>query len=112
MNWFFIALSAPALWAITNHIDKYLLSKYIQGSSAGALMLFSSLFGLFVLPIAFIFGQNVLHIGPLDTFLIVFSGILYMLGLIPYFYALNSDETSIVIPIFQTVPIFGFIYAY
>ena len=31
MNWFLIALLPPALWSVTNHFDKYLLSKFFKG---------------------------------------------------------------------------------
>lgn len=112
MNWFLIALVAPALWSITNHIDKYLLSKYIKGSTPGALILFSAAFGLFALPVILIFDQNIFQIGLLNIILLIIAGILTLLALIPYFQALNQDEASIVIPIFQTIPIFGFIYAF
>lgn len=112
MNWFWIALFAPALWSITNHIDKYLLSKYVKGATSGALIIFSSIFGIFALPFILIFEQNIFNIGSLDIFLIISSGILYLLGVIPYFKALEQDDASVVIPMFQTIPIFGFIYAY
>lgn len=112
MNWFFIALFGPVLWAASNHIDKYLLSRYVRNATAGALILVSATFGLFALPFIFIFDQNLFQIGLLNIFLIAFSGILYIAGLIPYFYALQKDEASVVIPIFQTIPVFGFIYAF
>ena len=49
MQWFFIALGAPVLWAIVNISDQYLVAKYSTGTrGSGGLVLFSSLIGIFV----------------------------------------------------------------
>lgn len=111
MNWFSIAILAPILWSITNHIDKHLISKYIKGSAVGALMIFSSLIGLFLLPFIFIIQPDVLNISTFNAFLIIINGIIYILALLPYFYALEKDEASIVIPLFQLIPVFGYFLA-
>jgi uncharacterized membrane protein len=111
MNWFLIALIAPILWSITNHIDKHLLSKYIRGNAVGALMIFSSLIGLFLLPFILIIQPNVLNISSFNAFLIIINGIIYILAILPYFYALEKDEASIVIPLFQVIPVFGYFLA-
>ena len=76
------------------------------------MVIFSALFGLFVLPFALLFDQSVFQIGTLNISTLALSGFLYIVGLIPYLWALDLDEVSIVIPIFQTIPVFGFIYAY
>ncbi len=51
MNWILIASIAPILWAITNYIDKHLISKYLKGEGIGALMIFSSAIGIILIPI-------------------------------------------------------------
>jgi hypothetical protein len=51
MSWFLIALIGPILWAIVNHIDKFLLSDKFEGSNVGALMIFSTLQCGLLLPI-------------------------------------------------------------
>ena len=112
MNWFFIALIAPVLWAITNHIDKHLINKYFKGGGVGALLIFSSLIGIFVLPLILIIQPNVFSIEPLLALLITFNGFLYVLGLLPYYYALRDDEASVVVPLFQTIPVFSYILAF
>ena len=51
MNWFFIALGAPFLWAIVNIADQFLVAKYSvreKERSSGGLVLFSSLIGIFI----------------------------------------------------------------
>jgi uncharacterized membrane protein len=112
MNWFFIALLAPALWSITNHIDKFLITKYFKNTGLGAFFVFSALIGILVLPFVLLFHHNVLTIGISNATIIVLSGILYIVCLIPYAYALQKDEASIVVPLFQVIPIFGFVLAY
>jgi len=112
MHWFWIALIAPALWGVTNYIDKYLLSRYFKGGNTGTLIIFSALVGFFVLPIAWLIEPAVFSISSRNLFLILTSGLLFSLYLFPYFYALSKDEASVVIPIFQIIPIFSFILAY
>jgi uncharacterized membrane protein len=112
MNWFLIALAAPALWSITNHVDKYLISKYFKGGGTGALIIFSSLIGLAVIPFILIVHPSVLNISTKYAVLISINGFIYVLGLLPYIYALGKDEASIVIPLFQIIPIFSYVLAY
>lgn len=112
MNWFFIALVAPFLYAITNHTDKYLISKYIRGNKVGALIIFSALFGIFALPIILIINPIVLGISLWQGIILVTIGILVVFSILCYLYALRLDEATFVIPFYQTIPIFGFILAY
>lgn len=112
MNWFLIALLAPALWSATNHIDKYLLGKYFKGGGMGSLMIFSSLVGLFVLPFILMFENNVFSIGRWQAFIIVVNGMIWVFGLLPYMYAIAKDEASVVVPLFQMIPIFTYLLGY
>jgi len=111
MTWFYIALIPPALWAATNHIDKYLVSKYFKGGGIGALMIFSSIIGLFILPFILIIHPHLL-IQPSIILLIILNGFLYLLATLPYLYALNKDEASVAAPIFQLIPVFSFFLAW
>jgi drug/metabolite transporter (DMT)-like permease len=112
MNWFFIALIAPFLYAITNHTDKYLVSKYIKEDEVGSLIIFSALFGIFILPIIFIISPAVLAVSLLQVAILIIIGILVVFSILCYLYALKFDEATFVIPFYQTIPIFGFILAY
>ncbi len=111
MNWLLIASIAPALWAITNYIDKHLISRYFKGDGIGALVIFSSLIGILVLPFILIIHPAVFAVKPVFALLIVVNGFLYVLGLLPYYHALKEDEVSIVVPLFQTIPVFSYILA-
>ena len=111
MNWFLIALLPPTLWSVTNHIDKYLLAKYFKGGGVGALMVFSSIIGVFLLPIIIFLHPEVLRFDS-NSLLIALNGFLYILAVLPYFYALQKDEASITVPIFQLIPVFSYVLAY
>lgn len=112
MNWFLIALIAPALWSVTNYIDKYLISKYFSGAGPGALLIFSSLIGFLVFPIIFMIHPDVFSIQKSHALLIALNGVLFLAYLFPYLYALQKDDASNVVPLFQTAPIFSYILGY
>lgn len=112
MNWFFLALIGPALWSISNHLDKYLISKYFKGGGVGSLIIFSSIFGVFVLPFILLIEPHVLRIQPYHIFILWVNSLFYVLAIIAYLYALRKDEASIVVPIFQMIPVFGYFVAY
>lgn len=113
MNWFLIALINPVVHAFVNHFDKFLLSKYLKGGTVGALILFSSLFAVFALPIIYFFDPNVIgSLTGLQILVLMVNGVFLTLAIIFYLYALDSDEASYVAPFFQLIPVFGFIVGY
>ncbi len=112
MNWFIIALITPIAHAAVNHIDKHLISKYLHGSQVGSLVLFSALFAVFALPIIPFIDPTVFSISFPDAILLMINGLILVLAYIYYFYALEQDEASFVAPMFQLIPIFGFILGY
>lgn len=113
MSWFFIALIGPILWATVNHIDKYLLSDRFEGSNIGALMIFSSLqCGVLVLPILYLINQNVFDISLQNIIFLIVIGVLSIFAILPYMYALDEEEASVVIPLFQLIPIWGYFFSF
>lgn len=113
MNWFFIALLNPIAHALVNHIDKYLIQRFMKGGSVGALVLFSSLFAVFALPVIYLINPNVLSsVSTGQTLALMLNGGMLVAAYIFYFYALEADEASYVAPLFQLVPVFGFTLGY
>lgn len=112
MNWFLISLLGTALFAVGNYIDKILISKYFKGGGVGALAIYSALIGIFILPFPLIFDVDFFSPDSFTIGVMIFSGVIYLLGIIPYMYALTHDDTSTVVPIFQTIPIFSYILGY
>lgn len=115
MNWFFIALGAPFLWAIVNIADGYLVSKFShkeEERSSGGLVLFSSLIGILISFLIWIFIPDVFQISNLDKILLFVCGILTIVWISFYLFALEIEETSSVVPWFRVTPIFGYILGY
>lgn len=112
MNWFFVALTAPLLWAISNHLDKYIISKYFKAGGIGSVVIFGCIFGFLSLPIIFLFNPNVLSISQINALILISLGIVSTLGLITYYVALNEDEPSNVVPLYQLIPITTYIISF
>ncbi|KKR79477.1 MAG: hypothetical protein UU24_C0007G0004 [Candidatus Nomurabacteria bacterium GW2011_GWA2_40_9] len=114
MNWFLIALVAPFLWAVVNIIDQYLIKKYTDNNrkSTGALVLFSSLIGLFFASLILFFANDVLDISMFDKLLLIASGVLTICWVIFYMFAIRIEHISSVVPWFLAVPVFGYVLGY
>lgn len=111
MNWFIIALLAPLLWAITNFIDKFLISKYFKGK-VGTMVIYSTLIGTPIVLLILLFKPSVIFVSPLTALLIILNSFLLVIYIFPYLKALNKADASIVVPIFQTAPVFSYFLAY
>lgn len=106
-----MAFISPLIWAISNFIDKFLISRYFK-SNVGALVLYSSLIGL---PVAFliaIFKPEVLSINLTTAIFIILNSFLLIIYLLPYFKALSKADASAVSPIFQMIPVISYFLAY
>lgn len=109
MNWIFFALLAPAILALVNFIDKYLVSKAIKDYRA--MVIYTSIVGFIFGTIWWIlFSRNLLPIR--DSLIILTTGILSAWSLIVYFKALSFEETSKIIFLFQIFPIFTIILSF
>ncbi|MDO8584500.1 MAG: DMT family transporter [bacterium] len=112
MSWFYLALIPPALYAAVNHLDKYLVSRYFANAGAGSLLIFSSLIGAVLFPLVYLFHPEVLAVPPLAALIMIGNGILYIVALLPYLAAIQREETSVATPLFQTIPVFGYVLGY
>ena len=112
-NWFLIALVAPILWSIVNHIDKYMLSKYLKERGVGALLIFSALSSVIILPfVLYFYHSEIFDIGGWDLATLLFIGFLSAGAFYFYLVGMKEEETSIVVPLFQLVPVFGYFLAF
>ena len=112
MSWFSIALIGPVLYSIANHTDKYVISKYLKNGQVGALIVFSALFSLIAVPIVLFIHPQVFTVSLVQAIALGINAILVVIAVLLYFYALSLDEVSVVVPFYQTIPIFGFILSY
>ena len=92
MSWFFIALVGPALWAVSNHIDKYLLSRLLKDNGPGALFIFSALASALVAPFVLLAKPAVLSVTAAQALAMGAVGVLGVLGLFFYFFALKKEK--------------------
>ena len=112
MSWFFIALCAPFLLACANHNDKFLLSRYLKEKNIGAIVIFSSLFSGVAIPIVLFIQPDVYDVSLVQGSAVVATGMLSVVAVVCYLYALDLDEASFVTPLYQTVPIFAYFLGY
>ncbi len=103
------ALIPPAIYATVNYIDQYLIHRYFKGGGVGALMIFSSLIGAFAASTIYLFQPNVLQTPMAVGMQIMLNGAIYIIAALPYFHAIQQDEVSRVVPLFQLTPVFAFI---
>jgi drug/metabolite transporter (DMT)-like permease len=112
-NWFLIALIAPLLWSIVNHLDKYILSKYLKDRGVGALLIVSALSSIVVLPfLVYFYHSELFNISNNDLIILIFVGFLSAGALYFYLEGMKEEEASIVVPLFQLVPVFGYFLGY
>ncbi len=112
MNWFFLALLGPLLYATTNYIDKVLLDKYFKQKGVGTILLFSSLLSVIALPFIFLVDHTVFSMSARDILIMATVGGLNVGVLWCYLLALKHEEASVVIVFYQLVPVIGGILGY
>jgi uncharacterized membrane protein len=111
MTWIALAFCGPVLWAVSTHIDKYLVEKFFRDTGVGALLIFTALIGLAGLPIIGAF-VDVFAIGPAGIAVTAVSGLLYLTAIYFYLRALQQEEASVIAPLFQTSTLFTYAIAY
>ena len=74
MSWLAFAFSGPVLWAVSTHLDKYLVEKYFKNSNVAVLLIFTALIGLLTLPFIWFFAPQVANLSPVSAALMAFSG--------------------------------------
>ncbi len=112
MTWIAFAFCGPVLWAISTHLDKYLLERYFKDSNPGALLVFTALAGVLLLPVIWFFEPEVVEIDVASGCLMASSGVLYMGAMLFYLRALQGEEASVVAPFYQASPLFGYVLGY
>ena len=112
MSWLVFALAGPVFWAISVHLDKYLVERFFKDSDVAVLLVFTASIGLLFLPFIWLYEPDVTAPGAASIAVIMASGMLYMGAMLFYLRALQSEEASVVAPFFQSSPLFGYALAY
>jgi len=109
MSWIYFVILATFLWSITNIMDKYLVDKRVK--SPLILLIFFRIASL--IPIIILIPILNIGIPSLDFLVLIFvSAILMILGIITYYKAVEVEEISVSIPLFQFIPIFTLFIAF
>lgn len=105
-----LPIFSALLWAITNHIDKYLISKLVKNRDFRGLIIFSSFVsGLLLIPFYAILTKLNVSMSLLSMVWISLSSIMAVLGIVMYYKALAKNDTSFVIIMFQLIPVIGYV---
>jgi uncharacterized membrane protein len=112
MSWLLFAFSGPVLWAISIHLDKYLVERFFKTSHVAVLLVFTGLTGLVLLPFIASYDPSALTLPLRSIVLMSVAGLLYMSALLFYLRALQIEEASIIVPFSQAAPLFGYALGY
>ncbi len=117
MKWLIFALIGPIFWALTNHVDKYLVEKFFKKNevgenSVGTLVIFTGLAAFFVSIFVLIFNPEVFFIHPLHALIATIAGVLLVSSFIPFLQAIEREEASTVTALWQMTPVFAYILSY
>ncbi len=108
-----LTIFASFLWGVTNHIDKFMITGIDEsGSSVKTLLVFSTLVaGVILSPIWLIISKFSISISNISLICILLSSFIYILATYFYFKALEKNDASIVVVMFQLIPVFSYILA-
>ena len=112
MSWVIVALLAPALSAIGTYADKYLLVHKDRTGGLGSIVLFSCLFGALILPVAILFGAKASNVSTFEAVILMLNGFLTVGTLAAYLYAIRESDVISIVPVLQTIPVFGFMLGF
>lgn len=106
-----ISMLAALVYSLTNYVDKFLVNGVNKiGSSIKTLLVFSTLIaGIVFSPIWLIINGFNIIINIQSLVLILSSAIISIVALYFYFKSLEISDTSIVVVMFQLIPVFSYI---
>jgi drug/metabolite transporter (DMT)-like permease len=115
--WVYIGLLAQLLWVIGNLLDKYLIETFFKGEddedeSTGTLLIFSALFSLLLSCGIWLLWSDTIATDSQTALWGLGIGLANVVWLLAYLYAIAKSELTTTVPIFQTIPLFGFIYGF
>ena len=102
-----MAIIAVIFYAATNHIDKYLISKAVKNADYRSLILVSTIIAGGVMATIYLFVCGFSINFDFQSIIILFiNSTLYTIANIFWFKALDRDDTTIIVIMFQLIPVF------
>lgn len=105
---------ATFLWAITNFIDNFLVNKDRNSSkSIRALLVFSTLVaGIIFVPISLVLANFNVGVSLISAVAAIGAAAVYIMATALYFYALNKNDTSSVVAMYQLIPVVTYLFSF
>ena len=102
-----LAVVAATMYAVTNHVDKYLISRAVKNADYRALITVSTLIAGAAMSVIYLFVCNFNLAFDWQSILILFgASATYAVALFFYLKALARDDVTIVVIMFQLIPVF------
>ena len=108
-----LAIFASFLWGITNHIDKYMITGIEESKNNIKILLVFSTFiaGIILTPLWLILSHFTINISFISLISVLFASFIYIIATIFYYKAIEKNDASIVVVMFQMIPVFSYILA-
>lgn len=105
---------ATFLWAITDFIDKFLVSRGRNTSNnIKSLLVFSTLIaGAIFAPISLVLANFNVEVNLISFLSAIAASIIYILATLCYYYALNKNDASSIVSMFQLTPVFTYLFSF
>jgi len=107
--WFILGFLAALVWAFTNTIDKYVISKLVKTPIVPMII-----FGVvgFLVSIVIYFVRGFQPLSYIHLSLVLLSGTIYLVTTYFYFRALQIEEVSRIVPLYYISPLFILLLAF
>lgn len=117
MTWVLLALIAPIIWALGNHIDAWLMKTFLssheeEDHGAGALIIVSCAVAVVIIPILAIVAPQVFSVPGIDRLVLIGAGIVEGLSILAYLYAIQEGDIGSITSWLNSVPFFALILAF
>ena len=107
-----LAIIAATLFASSNHIDKYLISKAVKHSDYRALILVSTLISGGIMSVIYLFVCRFnISFDLVGILLMLSNAALTVFSLILWFKALDREDVAVVTIMLQLIPVFSLFIA-
>lgn len=108
-----LAILASFLWGITSHIDKFMIIDIGERKNNIKVLLVFSTFiaGMVLTPIWLILSHFTISISLISLISVLSASLIYIIATIFYFKAIERNDASIVVVMFQMIPVFSYILA-
>lgn len=108
-----LTILASFFWGVTNHIDKFMITGIEESKNSIKILLVFSTFiaGIVLTPIWLIISHFTISISFISLISVIVASLFYTIATVFYFKAIEKNDASIVVVMFQLIPVFSYILA-